>query len=257
MADIPRQALVRGVPASYVGYYARQNRVVDGVLAGRQHQQYADALAAAGLTVAVVPADESLADCVFIEDTAVVWSGQVLMTRMCEAREGEQAAVENVLQATHSIVHLPSGATLDGGDVLHVGDVSYVGLSSRTNQAGAAAVREFLGQFGRTVISVPVRHCLHLKTGVTCLGPGTLLAVPDWFDMRHFEVDSVIYTAPGEQRAANCLRIRDHLLIPAGYPETARQIQAFAATHGLHVTRLCISEFETGDGSLTCLSLIW
>ncbi len=57
--------------------------------------------------------------------------------------------------------------------------------------------------------------------------------------------------------AANCLRIRDHLLMPAGYPKTAQPVQRFAEDHGIKVTPLNISEFEKGGGSLSCLSLIW
>lgn len=257
MADGPTHALVRRVPRSYVGYYARQGRTVLAPRADEQHQEYVRALEAAGLTVSFVEPDESLPDCVFIEDTAVVWSQHALITRMCQDREGEQAAVEAVLGRTHSISRLGSDATLEGGDVLHVSDVTYVGLSARTNEAGAESLKAFLARFGRRVVKIPVEKCLHLKTGVTYLGNGTLLAVPAWFDMGRFEVEDVIYTESSELGFANCLRIRDHLLIPDGYPRTALRLQGFAEKHGAHANRLGISEFEKGDGSLTCLSLIW
>ncbi len=257
MSAPPMQALVRRVPRSYVGYYARQGKTVLATLADQQHRQYVAALEAAGLAVSVVDADESLADCVFIEDTAVLWNQHALITCMCPEREGEQAAVEAALRQTHSISRLPAGATLDGGDVLHSGDISYVGLSTRTNAAGAAALAGFLAQFGRRVITIPVSQCLHLKTGVTYLGNGTLLAVPNWFDLSRFEVDDVIYTQPGEEGSANCLRIHDHLLIPDGYPQTALRLQEFADRLELTLQRVGITEFETGDGSLSCLSIIW
>ena len=257
MAAGPTQALVRRIPRSYVGYYARQGKTVLAPRADEQHQEYVRALQVAGLTVAYVEPDESLPDCVFIEDTAVVWNQHALITRMCQDREGEQAAVEAVLRRSHSVARLASGATLDGGDVLHLDEVTYVGLSTRTNEGGAESLRAFLAQFGRRVAKIPVAHCLHLKTGITYLGNGTLLAVPAWFDMSHFEADVVIYTEPDEHGSANCLRVRDHLLIPDGYPRTGLRLQAFADKHGVDVKRLSISEFEKGDGSLTCLSLIW
>ena len=84
-----------------------------------------------------------------------------------------------------------------------------------------------------------------------------LLAVPGWFDMGRFEVNEVILAEEGEHASANCLRIRDHLLLPAGYPKTERRLQDFAVDHGIKIRRLNISEFEKGGGSLTCLSLIW
>lgn len=252
----PTHALVRRIPRSYVGYYARRGISVLADRADQQHLAYMRAIEEAGLSVSVVQAAEELPDCVFIEDTAVVWNQQALITRMWREREGEQAAVEAVLRQTHSIVRLPPGATLDGGDVLHVEETTYVGLSNRTNDAGASAVADFLEQFGRRIVKVPVANCLHLKTGVTYLGDGTLLVVPGWFEMQHFDVDAVIDTPPSEQGSANCLRIRDHLLIPEGYPRTEQHLRAFAERHRIQVRRLAISEFEKGDGGLTCLSIL-
>jgi dimethylargininase len=257
MTGGPSQALVRELARSYIGYYAMRGITVNEGLADEQQLAYVRALEKTGLRVSLVDTDEALPDCVFIEDTAVVWNQQALITRMWREREGEQAAVEAVLRQTHSIVRLPPEATLDGGDVLHVNETTYVGLSGRTNQAGAQAVADFLSQFGRRVVQVPVQHCLHLKTGVTSLGDGTLLAVPGWFDMRLFDVTDVIYTDPSEPGAANCLRIRDHLLVPDGYPITGKRLQEFADRHGIQITRLAISEFEKGGGGLTCLSIVW
>lgn len=57
--------------------------------------------------------------------------------------------------------------------------------------------------------------------------------------------------------AANCLRVNDHLLIAAGNPRTEARLRAFGERHGVTVVPLQISEFEKGDGSLTCLSLLW
>ncbi len=252
----PTRALVRTLPRSYASHYARRGVTISLTLADRQHQAYGRALEAAGLAVSFVEADESLPDCVFVEDTAVAWDQHALITRMAEHREGEQPAVEAALRRSHVISHLPKGAKLEGGDVLHADDLTYVGLSSRTNQAGAEALRGFLSPFGREVVTVLVSECLHLKTGVTYLGDDTLLAVPGWFDMSRFDVNDVVHAAEGEQGSANCLRIRDRLLMPAGYPETARRVQRFAEAHGVTVTQLVISEFEKGGGSMTCLSLI-
>jgi dimethylargininase len=257
VADRPTQALVRNVSRSYVDHYDRRSIEIVADRADEQHLAYVRALQDAGLTVSVVESNDALPDCVFIEDTALVWGEQALIGRLWRERDGEQAAVEAVLRLSHTIVRLPPEATLDGGDVLHIEGTTYVGLSTRTNDAGADAVANFLSQFGRRVVKVPVRDCLHLKTGATYLGNGTLLAVPGWFDMRCFDITTVLDTAPGEQASANCLRIREHLIIPAGYPETGRKLQAFANQQGLHVTPLEISEFEKGDGALTCLSIIW
>jgi dimethylargininase len=252
----PRHALVRPPPRSYRDYYAGQGITIDLALADAQHAAYVAALRASELAVTMIPADESFADGVFIEDTAVVWGGRMLVTRMVERREGEQAAVRRHLQTTHDVITLPEGARLEGGDVMHGGEVTYVGLTQRTNTRGADALRDFLAPSQRPVITVPVERCLHLKTAATWLGEGTLLAATDLVDVSRFQFDHLIATPPGESHAANTLRIGHTLLFRSSFPATGRRLRQFSADHGLTPVELELTEFEKGDGSLTCLSII-
>jgi len=253
---VATQALVRGVSQSYA-IYDKPGRPVSIELAVRQHAAYISALQKSGLEISFVEPDESRPDCVFIEDTAVVWNQHALITRMCPDREGEQQAVQNILQKTHEIRKLTGSATLEGGDVLHTADTTYVGLSSRTNKPGVRDLRNFMAIFGRRVISIPIEKCLHLKTCATYLGDGQLMVAPGLIPTNAFDAEAMIETDPSEARAANCLRIGRHLLIPAGCPKTERRLQRFAETKNLEIISLNISEFEKGDGSLTCLSIIW
>jgi len=250
----PTVALTRRPPRSYQAYYAAQHVSIDLARADAQHAAYTKALRSAGLGIEAIDPDERFADSVFIEDTAVVWQQRALRTRMASHREGEQSAVIAYLQRRHEIVTLPPGATLDGGDVLHAGDLTYVGRSSRTNPAGAAALREFLAP--RTVVEIPVERCLHLKSAATWLGNGTLLAALDLVDVSAFDVPRVMFTAAGEDKAANTLRVGDRLLVLKGYPGTLAALREFAAEHRVRLSPLDMSEFEKGDGSLTCLSIL-
>ena len=226
-------------------------------LAESQHAAYVRALRSSGLQINFVKADDERIDCVFIEDTAIVWDGQALITRMNPHREGEQPAVEAFLGKTHRIARLQVSERLEGGDVLHTDQVTYVGESSRTNQAGIAALRKFLAPLGRPVVPVPVRRCLHLKTAATYLGDRTMMVAPKLLDAFHFDVEEVIETEPGEESAANCLRIGSHLLIPAGTHRTEKKLRVFSQKKGLEIVPLECSEFQKGGGSLTCLSLLW
>ena len=64
--------------------------------------------------------------------------GKVIVPNMGHpSREGEQVDVANHLGQTAEIVQMPAGATLDGGDVIFFDDRYLVGLSTRTNLAGA------------------------------------------------------------------------------------------------------------------------
>jgi dimethylargininase len=253
----PVNALVRGLAQTYAKLYLKEGIHVSSELAGLQHERYAAALQSAGLSVGHVPADDAYPDCVFIEDTAVVGDGRVLLGRLTSHREGEQSGVEGVLRGRLETSRLPAGALLEGGDVMHVGATTYVGLTGRTNESGVEALREFLRPSGRRVVAVPVKGALHLKTVATYLGNETIIAAPDFLDTDLFEVEEIIYTARDEAGAANCLRIADHLLISVGRPQTARRLRAFAEKNSVKLVSLDISEFEKGNGSLTCLSLIW
>jgi dimethylargininase len=147
------------------------------------------------------------------------------------------------------------GARLEGGDVLHTERATYVGLTARTNDAGAHALATFLG-VERPVVPVPVAGALHLKTVATYLGDGTLLVRPGHLDVRAFDVEAVIETAGGEQ-GANCVRVRDTLIVPENSPATLERLSRFAERHSVSVVPLDLSEFAKGDGSATCLSLLW
>jgi dimethylargininase len=250
-------AVMRRVPDAYAPFYQARGISISNDKARAQHAAYADALRAAGVQVHLLDADEAWADCVFVEDPAVVMSPRALICRLAPHRAGEPGPVEAALRQWHQTVALPDGATLEGGDVLHVEDTTYVGLTARTNEAGVEALRVFLAPAGRRVVAVPLTKYLHLKTAVTYLGNGTLVALPDCPGIDAFQADEVIFAEEGEPVAANCLRVNDHLLIAAGNPRTEVRLRAFAEQYGVTVVPLEISEFEKGDGSLTCLSLRW
>jgi dimethylargininase len=254
----PSSALVRGIAQTYAELYRKAGINVSLELAERQHAAYVAALQSAGLDVRYVPADKDYPDGVFIEDTAVICGTRALLGRLTPHREGEQRGVRDVLRQQHETVTLPAGARLEGGDVMRIGATLYAGLTSRTNEAGIEALREFLRPSGQRVVAVPVRESLHLKTVATYLGNETLIvAAPELVDTSAFEVEEIIFTERDEAGAANCLRIADHLLISTGKPLTERRLQSFAVRHNLELIPLDISEFEKGNGSLTCLSLIW
>ncbi|MHC4134966.1 MAG: dimethylarginine dimethylaminohydrolase family protein [Planctomycetota bacterium] len=221
--------LVRGVSDALASYGS------DVARARRQHAAYREAL---GETVAL-PEDPRLADCCFVEDTAVVEGARALVTRMgSPARRPESVAVADFL-AGHGfrITRMAPPATLDGGDVLRVGPRVYVGLSSRTNRAGMRVLEEFLG---RPCTPVPVARCLHLETACTALDEETVLLNPAWVDRALFDGLAILEADDPNVLVAGgvCL---------AASPATAARVPG--------ARLLDISEFSKADGGLTCLSL--
>jgi len=153
---------------------------IDPDLARQQHEAYAAALQAAGLRVDVLDADESLADCAFVEDMALILpEASVLLRPGAASRRGELAAVAAALPDDRPALTLPAGR-MDGGDVLVVGRKIFVGQSTRTDADGLSALAALLQPLGYRVEGVPVPGALHLKTAVTAMDPETLLLNPGW-----------------------------------------------------------------------------
>lgn len=195
------------------------------------------------------------ADGVFVEDAAVVLDSLAVLARPgAESRRQEVASVEGVLRGlVRRIVKIRAPGTLDGGDVLRAGKALYVGLSPRTNADGIRQLTDCTVQDGFTVRVVRLTGCLHLKTAVTVLGDGAVLANPRWADLAPFSGYRVIPVAEGEPFAANALRLGDELLYPAEHVLTLEILRA----EGFAPVTTPISELAKAEAGLTCLSLVF
>jgi len=235
-------ALVREPSASLadceLSYVDRTS--IDLSKARAQHAGYCAALRAAGA----------------VEDTAVVVDEIAVLGALgAESRGPEAEAIAGTLQAYRTVRRLDrAGATLEGGDVLRIGRMVYVGRSGRSNEAGHEGLRLLLEPLGYTLRDVPVEGCLHLKTGCSSAGDGIVVLNPSWVSARTFEQDgrTVVPVTSSEPWAANVLRVGRTLLIPAGNPATARRLLAV----GLDPLEIDISEFQKAEAGLTCLSLL-
>ncbi|HET8750313.1 MAG TPA: hypothetical protein VFM42_06190, partial [Sphingomicrobium sp.] len=133
----------------------------------------------------------------------------------------------------------------------------YVGLSSRTDAAGVAALRAIASGLGFEVHDAALRQCLHLKTGATFAGPdstGTplLLFDPGSVDPAQFAGVEPIAVSEGEPAAANCVRAGNRLILPFGNPSTADRLR----DRGFTVVEVDVSELQKAEAGVTCMSLI-
>ena len=142
------------------------------------------ALAGNGWDLVEVPPADDCPDAVFVEDTVVMYRNVAVVTRPgADARKPEIVEVEKVVESLGcSIEPHPRAGTLDGGDVLEVGDTVYVGRGGRTNGEGIAQLRSILEPLGATVVAVPLTKVLHLKSAVTALPDGTVIGYPPVVD---------------------------------------------------------------------------
>jgi dimethylargininase len=222
--------------------------------AQEQHRRYEQLLEKLGARVISLPAEPDLPDSMFVEDTALVLDEvAVLLFPATESRRGELASVAKALAPFRKLEHIEPPATIEGGDILRIGERLFAGLSSRTNEAGVRRLSALLAPYGYEVFPVRVTGCLHLKSAVTCIGRNTLLANRAWFDAAPFGGYEWIDVDPQEPHAANALAIGEAVLFPASFPKTRARLEA----RGFRIEALDISELQKAEAGLTCSSLLF
>jgi dimethylargininase len=218
-----------------------------------QHHAYEQALVAAGGLVHQLDTSADIPDSVFVEDCAVVFPQLAIITRPgAESRRAETAAIARALAAFRPLCTIEPPGTVDGGDVLVAGRRVFVGLSTRTNQAAVSQMRRMLTPHGYTVCACEVGGCLHLKSAATALDDATLLVNPSWIDPAVFDRFAIVEIDAAEPAAANALRLRDRLIVPAAFPRTAVVLER----RGYRVERVEADELAKAEGAVTCCSLI-
>jgi dimethylargininase len=137
--------------------------------------------------------------------------------------------------------------------VLVVGRRIFVGLTTRSNEAGIEALGRIAGAQGYEVVPVRVDGCLHLKSAVTALDDGTLLANSAWLDTAPLRSFRIVDVAPEEPGAANVLHVRGELWAHSGFLRTLDRLDR----EGYRVTPIDISEFVKAEAAVTCKSLLF
>jgi dimethylargininase len=228
---------------------------IDVAMARVQHHAYRQALASLGCTVIDLPAQDAMPDAVFVEDVAVVFDEIAVMTRPgAESRRGEGASVAEALSRFRELRMIESPGTIDGGDVMRVGREVFVGQAARTNAAGLAQLSAIARGFGYAVHGVPTRECLHLKSAVTQVAHDTLLVQPRWIGLDAFAGYRLIEVDPGEEHAANALRIGEAAVVhPACFPRTRERLERA----GIAVVPVDLSELQKAEGATTCCSIVF
>lgn len=219
-----------------------------------QHAAYEATLTELGCEVVQLPGDAAFPDCVFIEDTAVVVDEVAVIARPgTESRRGETIAVAEALARWRNLARLQEPALLDGGDVLILDRVAYVGMSSRTNAAGAAQLETILSPHGYRVRPVDLNDCLHLKSAASALDRAILLINPHWCDASAFDGNRLLHVDPAEPAAANILNVNQTIIIP----ETSVATRQRLANAEFKTVTVPADELAKAEGGVTCCSLVF
>jgi dimethylargininase len=248
-----------------------------------QHVAYCSALEQCGLMLTRLKPDPLYPDSTFVEDAAVLTPRGAILTRPgAPSRAGEVASIRDVLADFFpSMLSINSPGALDGGDVCEAGDHFFIGISERTNEAGARQLAELLAPFGYPTSFVDIRGLsgrqsvpgadrgpqagspvvdatgsssegiLHLKSGLSYIGANRLVMIDALEARAEFSRSDLVRVNVGEEYAANCVLINDWVLVASGYPGFETKLREL----GYQTIALEMTEFQKMDGGLSCLSL--
>jgi dimethylargininase len=228
-----------------------ERRLVDVDKAVEQWTAYVRVFEARGWSVIELDPLDHHPDGVFVEDVLVMYGQLAVITRPgTMSRLGEIAGLDDRLaELGYDTAWIRSPGTLDGGDVLKIGSMLYVGLGGRTNLNGIDQLRRLVAPLGAEVVAVPTTRVLHLKSAVTALPDGTVIGYeplvddPSVFDP---------FLAVPEEPGAHVVDLGDGQVLLTGRAERSAEL---FRRHGFEPVISDISEFEKLEGCVTCLSV--
>jgi dimethylargininase len=140
--------------------------------------------------------------------------------------QGKIPSIAAALAPFRDGVWIQPPGTLDGGDVLRVGQCFFIGLSGRTNGNGAGQLGAIVSGWGYTWSTVPFTADLHFKSRVNLLSDDTLLMTQAYAEHPALAGYHRQVFSTREQYAGNCLFVNKHLIILAGFPDTRNRMMA-------------------------------
>jgi N-dimethylarginine dimethylaminohydrolase len=263
-----RRVLVRR-PATAGDWAGAAWRTPDPALLARQHEDFCALLAGLGPEVEVAEALDGQVDAVYMHDPLVMTGRGGIALQMAKpvrAREPGHAAAELERLGIPVLGELAGDAYADGGDHYWLDDGTLaMGLSYRTNRAGAAALAELAAPEGIAVEAYDMPHdqgpgmVLHLQSFLSGVADGLCVVYEppapvrllqdlrergtDWIAIDH---DS--YLAMG----CNVLAIRPGVVVMV---DAAPAVRRALERRGVEVHVYDGSELSLkGDGGPTCLT---
>jgi dimethylargininase len=223
----------------------------------RQFATLESTLRAFGSEVIDVPELEGHANSVFPRDVVLMAPEGFIKLRMGLAtRRGEERWMARALESLGEkcVGEIVPPGTVEGGDVILLGDIAFVGRSQRTNDDGVAQLSALLSPMGYEVRTAPVGDgYLHLGGQVSALGPSRVVYCrgeypPDYF--RGIETVEVEARGPSAGNVI-CLAEDEVIANATEETETIRELE----NSGVTVRAIDLSEFHKGAGGPTCLIL--
>jgi dimethylargininase len=223
----------------------------------RQMAALRSTLAAFGSDVIDVPELAGHPNSVFPRDVALMTPDGFIQLRMgLASRQGEEAWMAGVLDGLgeRRVGEIRPPGTVEGGDVILLGDIAFVGRSRRTNEDGVAQLAAMLSPMGFEVRTAPVGDgYLHLGGQMSALGPSRIVHCRGAYPRHLFRGIDTVEVEPRGPSSGNVICLGNNEVI-ANATEEAETIRTLEAS-GVTVHGIDLSEFHKGAGGPTCLIL--
>ncbi len=217
---------------------------------------------------------------IFSRDIAFVIDDKFIIPNIIEKRAKEFQAIASTVDRidTSSIVKMPRGASVEGGDVMPWDDCIFVGVSddpdferytvARTNYTGVAFLQKTFPH--RTVVSFelnksdtdPRKNALHLDCCFQPLGKGQAVIYPGGFKnsddvaflVDYFGEENIIEIDTNEMyhMNSNLFSIGPEIIVSE---KRSKRLNSELRRRGFTVEEIPYSEISKMEGSLRCSTL--
>jgi dimethylargininase len=222
-----------------------------------QHDALKVTMADFGCEVVDLPELAGDPNSVFTRDMALATPrGHIKLRMGLEARRDEEAWISEALEALGEPCagEITAPGTVEGGDVILMGSVAFVGLTARTNAEGVRQLGAMLSDMGYEMrVAQLGDEWMHIGGPMSAIGPERVLCCRDVFPDDFFAGFDTVEVDPRGPSTGNVICLADNRVI-ANAAENAPVIAELERS-GVTVHGLDLSEFRKGAGGPSCLVL--
>jgi dimethylargininase len=232
------------------------NQPSDLTKALQQHEELRSVISESGCEVILISELPGHPNSVFTRDTSLVTpEGYVKLRMGLDSRRGEEDWMAQHLESLgiKRAGSISGNGTVEGGDVILIGHIAFVGLSRRTNREGIDQLSVILNALYFEVRSIAVPEpFLHLGGVMSILSSDDVLCCQGIFPINFFDGFNRIEVPRDNFVSGNVISLGNHEVVAEKTNITTIEI---LKQKGYRVHSLDLSEFLKGTGGPSCLIL--
>jgi dimethylargininase len=221
-----------------------------------QHATLKTTLLESGFEVNDIPELQNHPNSVFTRDASLVTpDGYIKLKMGLASRRGEESWMARHLESLgmKSVGSITGNGTVEGGDVILIGSIAFIGLSGRTNQEGVNQISATLNSMNFEVRSIAVpKTFLHLGGAMSVLPPDDVLCCQGIFPVDFFDGFNRLEVPRNNFVSGNVISLGNHEVIAEQTNTSAIEV---LKQNGYQIYSLNLSEFIKGTGGPSCLIL--